>query len=105
MLAPDARTSGIMDLDGGVAIRIDSPVLEAIRDDLAEDLRGLLTAQDTGRWAPHVTIQNKVEQRVARRLLHAMRESFEPRPIGITGLQLVRYVNGGWEFLASRRFR
>lgn len=94
-----------MDMGGGVAIRISSPGLEAIRDELAEDFRGLLTAQDTGRWAPHVTIQNKVEQRVARRLLRAMREGFQPRPIGVTGLHLVRYLDGGWESVTSWRFR
>ena len=71
--APIARTSGIMDLDSGVAIRIESPELEALREDLAEAFHGLLTSQDTGRWTPHVTIQNKAEPRTARKLLEAMR--------------------------------
>ena len=55
-----------MDLDGGVAIRIESPGLDAIRDDLAAEFRGLLTSQDAGPWTPHVTIQNKVGTREAR---------------------------------------
>jgi hypothetical protein len=34
-----------------------------------------------------------------------MRASFEPRPLKLTGLGLVRYVEGEWEPLASYRFR
>jgi hypothetical protein len=83
---PMPRISGVMDLDGGVALRISSPGLERIRDDLAEEFHGLLTAQDLGRWTPHVTIQNKVEPREARRLLAELRSTFEPRPLTIRGL-------------------
>ena len=94
-----------MDLDSGVAIRIESLELERIRDDLVSEFHGLLTAQDMGRWTPHVTIQNKAEPRVARKLLQAMRAAFEPRPVGITGLQLIRYREGEWDPLAVWRFR
>lgn len=103
--APSAEISGIMDLDGGVAVRVTSPELEVRRAELADDFHGLLTAQDEGRWTPHVTIQNKVEARVARALVRALRESFEPGPLQITGLELVRYLDGGWEPLARWRFR
>ena len=94
-----------MDLDGGVAIRIESPGLDAIRDDLAAEFRGLLTSQDAGRWTPHVTIQNKAVPRTARKLLEAMRAAFQPRSIGITGLELVRYREGAWEPLGTWKFR
>ena len=94
-----------MDLDGGVALRIHSPELDAIRAELADEFHGLLSAQDQGRWTPHVTIQNKVEPRVARALLRSLRESFEPRPLEIIGLQLVRYVDGAWAPVAGWRFR
>lgn len=103
--SPQARTSGVIDLESGVAIRIESPDLQDIREALAEEFHGLLTAQDMGRWTPHVTIQNKAEPRTARKLLQAMREAFEPRPIAIAGLQLVRYKEEEWEPLASWRFR
>lgn len=102
---PDAQIGGIMDLDGGVAFRIASPELEAIRNELAADFRGLLTVQDQGRWTPHVTIQNKVEPREARKLLREMRTSFEPRAIEIAGLQLIRYVEGEWRPVAGYSFR
>ena len=57
-----------MDLGEGTALRIESPELEDLHDDLAEALHGLLTPQDQAPWRPHVTIQNKVEPREARRL-------------------------------------
>jgi hypothetical protein len=103
--APHAQISGVMDLDSGVALRVHSPELEAIRDELAEGFHGLLTSQDMGRWTPHVTIQNKVEARVARKLLGQLRAGFEPRPLAIAGLRLVRYVDGRWEDVGSWRFR
>ena len=94
-----------MDLDSGVALRIASEDLERIREELAGEFHGLLTAQDLGRWTAHVTIQNKVEPRVARTLLRQLREQFEPRPLRIAGLQLIRYVEREWEPLAAYRFR
>jgi hypothetical protein len=102
---PDAEISGIMDLDSGVALRIASPELEDIRDELAAEFRGLLTGQDQGRWTPHVTIQNKVEPGEARKLLREMRASFEARAIEIAGLQLIRYVEGEWEAVGRFAFR
>ncbi len=97
--------TGVMDLDSGVALRIDSPGLDKIRDQLADEFHGLLTAQDLGPWTAHITIQNKAEPRAARALLRQMRTGFEPRAIEIAGLQLIRYVEGEWEPLASYRFR
>jgi 2'-5' RNA ligase len=94
-----------MDLDTGVALRVESAGLTAIRDVLEAEFRGLLAAQDQGRWTPHVTIQNKVEPDVARALIRSMRADFEPRPIEITGLQIIRYVGGEWEPVARYGFR
>jgi hypothetical protein len=34
-----------------------------------------------------------------------MRASFEPRPIEISGLELVRYVRGAWMPIAQYTFR
>ena len=76
-----------------------------MREDLAEEFRGLLTSQDEGRWTPHVTIQNKVEPRVARKLLSQLRAGLEPRPIEVTGLQLIRYNEETWQPLARFAFR
>ncbi len=103
--APGAEVSGVMDLDSGVALRVQSEALEQIRDELAGEFRGLLSAQDRGRWSAHVTIQNKVEPRVARALLRSLGTDHVRRPLRIAGLGLHRYVGGEWETLRVYPFR
>lgn len=102
---PAAMISGLMNLGGGVAYRIVSDELAAIREGLADGLHGLLTAQDAQGWAPHVTIQNKAPPRLARELKMSLERSFEPRPLAIAGLGLHRYLGGPWERLGSWSFR
>lgn len=102
---PRATVAGLMDLGGGVAFRIVSQDLDAIRDELREAFHGLLGAQDKGGWQPHVTVQNKVSNREARQLLNALQAGFQPRPLGIRGLELHRYLGGPWEMLGSWSFR
>ena len=94
-----------MDLGGGVAFRIVSPDLDRLREDLAHGLHGLLGAQDSGGWRPHVTIQNKVAPKVARALIASLERGFVPRPLAISGLGLHRYLGGPWETLAVYPFR
>ena len=94
-----------MDLGGGVAFRVVSPDLDRIRHELADDLRGLLSAQDGAGWQPHVTIQNKVAPRAARSVLADLQLGFRPRPLRIRGLGLHRYMDGPWEELAVYPFR
>jgi hypothetical protein len=101
---PKATAEGLMDLRGGVAIRISSDALDRLREELSEDFHGLLSAQDRG-WIPHITIQNKVEPKAARALLHSLQKDFRPQPLQIVGLELVRYSEGEWERLANYRFR
>ena len=102
---PRATIAGLMDLGGGVAFRIVSPALDQIRDELAHDLHGLLGAQDSGGWRPHITIQNKVAPKVARALKEQLERGFMPRPLTISGLGLHRYLGGPWERLAAYPFR
>jgi hypothetical protein len=101
---PAATIAGIMDLGEGTALRVESPALEAIRDDLAEALHGLLTPQDRI-WRPHVTIQNKVGPKAARALRQQLRATFLPRPLAIRALALWRYLDGPWEEVRSWPFR
>jgi hypothetical protein len=103
--APGAAIAGVMDLGGGVALRVLSPELERIRADLAEGLHGLLSAQDAGGWQPHVTIQNKVTPKVARALKDSLERTIDPRGLRISGLGLHRYLGGPWERLALYPFR
>jgi hypothetical protein len=102
---PKAVIADIMDLGEGTALRVDSPALEAIRDDLAEAFHGLLMPQDQTPWRPHVTIQNKVEPREAKRLQKALRTRFEPRALAVRALASWRYRDGAWEPLKTHPFR
>jgi len=102
--APRATIAGLLNLGSGVAFRIVSDDLEAIRAELAEHCHGLLSAQDIG-WRPHVTIQNKVQPSAARKLLAEMEKDFGARPLGISALSLHRYLGGPWEPLARYPFR
>ena len=103
--APQATLAGLMDLGGGVALRVVSDELDELRDTIADHFHGLLSAQDGPGWRPHVTIQNKVPPKQARALIAELERSFRPRPLGIAGLSLHSYVGGPWETLARYRFR
>jgi hypothetical protein len=100
-----ASVEGLMNLGGGVAFRIVSSELDAIREQLAEEFHGLLSAQDSGGWRPHVTIQNKVPPKVARALMASLQRDFRPRPLAISGLGLHRYLGGPWQKLGVYAFR
>jgi len=102
---PRAIIAGLMDLGGGVAFRVVSDDLDRIRDQLAEELHGLLGAQDSGGWRPHVTIQNKVAPKRARALKDELERSFAARTLAISGLAIQRYLGGPWEPIASYPFR
>jgi hypothetical protein len=102
---PQARVAGVKNLGGGVAFRIASEELDAIRAEIALRLRGLLTAQDSAGWSAHVTIQNKVPPRDAKALVQALGHGFTGRPIRISGLGLHRYLGGPWETLRTFAFR
>ena len=102
---PKALIAGLMNLGGGVAYRVVSDPLDAIRDELAAGLAGLLSAQDSGGWRPHVTIQNKVPEKQSKVLMSALDAEFNPRPLVITGLGLHEYLGGPWERLAIFPFR
>ncbi len=102
---PHATIAGLMDLGGGVAFRIVSDELDAIRAELADALRGSLTQQDGHGWRPHVTIQNKVASKVARALVAELERGFSPRPLAISGLAFHHYEGGPWRLGQRYAFR
>ena len=103
--APRAQVSGLMNLGRGVAYRVVSDDLEAIRREIADHFHGSLTSQDAQGWRPHVTIMNKAEPRAAREVLAELSATFTPRPLNIAGLSLYRYLGGPWEPLGTWTFR
>ena len=102
---PAAIVAGLINLGGGVAYRIVSAELDAIRESLAGHFHGALTAQDASGWRAHVTIQNKVLPLKAKALFDRLKTGFKPRPIAIHGLALHRYLGGPWEPLGRWPFR
>jgi 2'-5' RNA ligase len=102
---PRAQVAGLMNLGRGVAYRVVSDELEQIRGALAEQFRGLLSAQDGQGWRPHVTIMNKAEPAAARALLRELGDEFRARPLSIRGLALHRYLGGPWETVGTWAFR
>lgn len=103
--APAAHLVGVLMLGKGVAFRVDSPELAAIRARLADAFTGLLTPQDQAGWRAHITVQNKVEPRIAKALHTELTASFAPRPLAIAGLAAWYYRGGPWEPIGEYRFR
>ena len=99
------RVDGLMSLGGGTAIKLSSHDLLALRDEIADHLRGLLTQQDQHRPRLHVTIQNKVTSKVAKALQAELEGRIEPRAFTFPGLALHAYRGGPWEFLRRFAFR
>ena len=102
--APQAKVAGLMSLGRGVAYRVVSPELVAVRARLAEAFAGLLTPQDAGGWRAHVTIQNKVQPATAKLLLQQLERDFRPREVEVAGLATWWYRGGPWEQLSRHMF-
>ena len=101
---PAARLTGLINLGGGVACRVESAELLEIRERLADAFHGTLTPQDAAGWRPHVTVQNKVTAAAARATLASLARDFRPRPLTIVGLATWFYRGGPWEPIAQFAF-
>ncbi|MEO6248662.1 MAG: 2'-5' RNA ligase family protein [Sphingomicrobium sp.] len=102
---PRAMLSGLRSLGSGVAYIVVSEDLNALRAEIAEAFDGCLTAQDVQGWRAHVTIQNKVSSGTAQALLADKQRDFRPRPLGLAGLALHRYMGGPWKLVQRWQFR
>jgi 2'-5' RNA ligase len=87
---------GLRSLGNGVAMAFSSAELVRLRQALAREWRDWLTAQDSAKIAPHVTIQNKVGADVARTTLRELEAEFRPFTARAEGLNLWRYLGGPW---------
>lgn len=91
-----ATVSGLQHLGAGVAFKIESPELQALRVELVRRFGAWPGPQDLQKFQPHITIQNKVSREKADRLFSELKSAFEPRSIRITGLDLWSYLGGPW---------
>ncbi len=101
---PQARLTGLIDLGGGVAYRIDCPELADARAAIADRFAPLLMPQDRAGWRAHVTVQNKVKAAEARALRATLEAEFRPRPLVLKGLAAWWYRGGPWEPIAAYAF-
>ena len=81
----------------GVAIRVQSPELDHVRDATRLVMGREFSRQDSERWRAHVTIQNKVTSDDARRLHQQLATGFQPRAGAATALLVWEYLNGPWK--------
>ncbi|WP_417612120.1 2'-5' RNA ligase family protein [Parasphingorhabdus sp.] len=102
---PEAQLSGLIHLGRGVAYQLYAPELLALRMELADRFAGLLVAQDQQTPRLHITIQNKVIPKEAKRLFDKLSAEFEPRPFTIHGIGLHYYMEGPWQDIGSWPFR
>ncbi|EQB14406.1 2'-5' RNA ligase family protein [Sphingobium lactosutens] len=102
---PTARLTDVMLLGRGVAYRVDSPELLAMRSELADAFAGMLTPQDQAKPRLHITVQNKVTPDVAKALAQQLRADFRARPIAIAGLAAWHYRGGPWDLAMKAMFR
>lgn len=102
---PEAWLSEVMHLGNGVAFRIESSDLLAIRARIADAFDLDLIPQDRQTPRLHITVQNKVEAPVSKALFEELRATFQPRSLRLAGLALWAYRGGPWEALGEARFR
>lgn len=97
--------SALRHLGAGVAFEIDSADLMNVRETLKSGFLSWLGPQDMQKWRPHITVQNKVSKVIADSLCKKLSEDFVPHTIGVTGLDLWRYLGGPWRHEATFDFR
>lgn len=102
---PSARLADVLLLGRGVALRVDSPELLAMREHIAWHFEADLIPQDQGTPRLHITIQNKVEPAAAKALHAALSATFRPRPLAIAGLAAWHYLGGPWQRTGQVKFR
>ena len=102
---PPARIDGLMDLGGGTALLVRSPEMLGIRAEIAERFFAMLTAQDRGGKRLHITVQNKVERKLAQTLQAELGPALIARDFAFTGLGLQLYRGPHWDHVGVWKFR
>lgn len=94
-------------LGSGVALRVVSTRLHAVRADLAACWSAWLSRQDSQPFRPHVTVQNKVDRHIANQTLAELRASAPGTgwTATATGIGLWHYDGGPWSPIGTVPFR
>lgn len=94
--SPQARITGLMDLERGTAFAVDSSAMADLHADMAERLHGLIQQKDTRPLRLHLTVQNKVPPAEARALQRELAASFRPRDFAFRGFGLYGWTGDQW---------
>jgi len=100
-----ARLEGVMKLGKGTALKLSSPGMIALWEEMADRFHGLLTPQDEHRPRLHITVQNKVTIEEAKALQAELAGRVVPQDFAFRGLELHAYKGGPWDFIERWRFR
>jgi 2'-5' RNA ligase len=98
------QATGVKFMGRGVMYSLENSTLPAIHRSLQRRWEPWLSAQDKQGLRPHITVQNKVDPAVARRLHEELAASFQPFAATGTGLALWAYKGGPWEHLQHFAF-
>ncbi len=101
----EVHVTGLRKLGRGVALEIVSVPLLNLRAQLAGQFAAALTPQDRQGFRPHVTIQNKVDPKIATALFERLSAEFTPWQARAEALLLWRYRGGPWEQAGRFAFR
>ena len=99
------RITGLMNLGGGTAIRLESDGILALQGVISDSMFDVLTPQDRQAKRLHVTIQNKVSSKEAKALQQELHGQVEERDFWFPSMTLHRYCGGPWEEVKTYRFR
>lgn len=106
---PEARITGVMKLDHGTALAVESPATLALHAQLAERLHGLVQQKDARPLRLHVTVQNKVPRSDAAalqtKLAAGLAAGLEPRRFRFHGFGLYEWDGALWGLERVYRFR
>jgi hypothetical protein len=102
---PTATIDGVISLGKGVALALRSADLLVMRARIADRFELLLSPQDRHPPRLHITVQNKVEQGVAKATFAQLSDQLKPRPLAIRGLACWHYRGGPWSPIARYSFR
>jgi hypothetical protein len=91
-------------LGAGVAFDVRSPDLVQVRHNIIEAIGGELSRQDSQKWTPHVTVQNKVAAPTAKALFATLQQNFAPRAGQATALLVWEYLGGPWRLVRRVAF-
>ncbi|WP_395394363.1 2'-5' RNA ligase family protein [Novosphingobium sp. BL-8A] len=102
---PPARIAGLMKLDHGTALAVESPAMVDLHARIAERMHGLLTDQDSRPLRLHVTIQNKVPPAQARALQAELAPQLRAVNFRFRGFGLYAWEEGLWRDIRLVKFR